>query len=172
MQFKDLVRHTRIDTPVYVLWVRCRPSPRNKGKAAYMDEVANEAKKKIHDPIKSDDVEVEILYSTRSKRNIRADIDNIIKPTLDALNGLAYQDDSQVRSVTATVFQKSKKNLLAGRVEYLLPLLYSKHTDVILLAIYSEERFVELGGEPLVKKRLNDELKEEVKKQSTNHGSV
>lgn len=43
---------------------------------------------------------VEIL-SGRLKHTKKPDIDNLIKSVLDALNGLAYADDSQIIKVTA-----------------------------------------------------------------------
>ena len=36
-------------------------------------------------------------------------MDNVIKPILDALKGIVYEDDSQVRSVKITAFPSSEE---------------------------------------------------------------
>ena len=50
-------------------------------------------------PTRSNRIDIEIYYHTQ--KGIRADVDNVIKPILDALIGIVYLDDSQVRSVKA-----------------------------------------------------------------------
>jgi hypothetical protein len=62
----------------------------------------------------------------------RLDADNVNKPTLDALKGVAYTDDAQVRSATATVFDRTASNLVHGRVQHMGRLFYSPHPDVVL----------------------------------------
>ena len=119
------------------------------------------ARQKIIDPIKAFDVEVEVLYSGRFSAGTRKDIDNIIKPTLDALNGVAYVDDKQVRSVTATLFVKDERIRIQGYAQYLAPLIYSDGDHAVLVAIYSDSRLDELGGEERVRaEREQRELKQ------------
>ena len=43
----------------------------------------------------------------------RGDLDNILKATLDALNGIAYRDDDQVEQITAQRYEDKR----APRVE-------------------------------------------------------
>ena len=43
------------------------------------------------------------ITKTGKPSKIRLDLDNSIKPTLDALNGLAWVDDSQVVGIHAVV---------------------------------------------------------------------
>jgi crossover junction endodeoxyribonuclease RusA len=43
----------------------------------------------------------------------RGDLDNILKATLDALNGIAYRDDAQVEQITAQRYEDKR----APRVE-------------------------------------------------------
>ena len=43
----------------------------------------------------------------------RGDLDNILKATLDALNGIAYRDDEQVQQITAVRYDDKR----APRVE-------------------------------------------------------
>jgi hypothetical protein len=117
-----------------------------------MRAVKQAAKAHISAPITKYDIEVEILYSTFTKKGKRADIDNVIKPTLDALKDVASKDDIQVRSVTGTLFDRNKDSNISGRVEYIKQLFYSPDKETLLISIYSDSRLEELGGEDAVKK--------------------
>lgn len=151
MRQKDLMRHYRSNTPAYLFSVRAEP--RTKHKKPYVDAVSQAAGVTISSPILEDDIEVEIIYSTRKRSTIRADIDNIIKPTLDALKDIAYLDDAQVRSVKATLFDRNKPARVSGHVEIFGPLFSSPNEDVLVISIYSDSRLGELGGEDSAKKR-------------------
>ena len=109
-------------------------------------------------------VEVEINYSTLAEEGVRADIDNVIKPTLDALKEVVYRDDRQVRSVTATIFDRNRGNMITGLVEYMGHLFDSPDEDVLLIAIYSDSRLHELGGKEAVKKKRFEEWEKEFSK--------
>lgn len=153
---KDRMRHTRVDLPVYQFVVYERPrSAQGKGISSdtYLNAIKKEAAKHILTPIVSDDVEVGICWATQAREGIRADIDNIIKPTLDALVGIAFDDDKWVRSVTATLFDKNKNHTLSGYVEDMGPLLFDNREDAVQIAIYSDTRLNELGGEDKVRKQ-------------------
>lgn len=52
------------------------------------------------DPL-TGDVAVTLHFRRKGKR--RADLDNLVKAVLDALNGVAYGDDDQVTRIVATV---------------------------------------------------------------------
>jgi hypothetical protein len=123
-----------------------------------MNSVRQETKKHILSPIKSDDIEVEICWATKRRQGIRADIDNIIKLIIDALCGIAYNDDKQVRSTTATLFDLNKQNVVSGFVEDMVPLFYSSHPDAIQISIYSDTHLEELGGEESIKKERSEKL--------------
>lgn len=146
------MRHTRAETPAYLIWVEQRPSSSGTGKAAYFAALKAAAAAQIKEPITAKDIEVEIVYSTVRKAAERLDSDNVNKPTLDALKGIAYTDDSQVRSVTSTVFDKSAAHV-NGRVEHMSKLFYSPQPDVVLIMIYSDARLAEMGGEQEVQRR-------------------
>ena len=75
------MHHKQAETPAYVLWVESRPSTKAKGKEAYVRAIQDAAKAEIAEPIHTDDVEVEIVYSTTAKEP--PDVDNAGKPTLD-----------------------------------------------------------------------------------------
>ena len=70
----------------------------------------------IASPIETSDIEVEIIHSTAVKQAERMDTDNIQKPTLDALKGIAYADDAQVSHVDATLFDRNSVGQVNGRV--------------------------------------------------------
>ena len=174
---KDRMRHRRVDLPAYQFVVYERPrSAQGKGsKDAYLNTIKKEAAKHILTPIVSDDVEVEICWATQARAGMRADIDNIIKPILDVLVGIAFDDDRRVRSVTATLFDKKKNHTLSGYVEDMGPLLFDNREDAVQIAIYSDTRLNELGGEDKVRKqRLIDFERRFPKKpkQKTNKGFI
>jgi Holliday junction resolvase RusA-like endonuclease len=60
-------------------------------KEAYQWEAKSQWKGK---PLEDDDIEVSITLYFGTKR--RADLDNFNKLSLDALTGIAYEDDSQI----------------------------------------------------------------------------
>jgi Holliday junction resolvase RusA-like endonuclease len=161
MHPKDLIRHRRFDTPSYLIWVRQRPTHTGKGKQVYKEKLKAAAKLEIAAPIATKDVEVEVLYSGRFSKGSRKDVDNILKPTLDGLNGVAYVDDRQGRSVTATLFVKDEHMQIQGYAQYLAPLIYSDSDHAVLVAIYSDSRLKDLGGEKKVREeRERRELQE------------
>ena len=114
------MQHTRCETPAYLIWIEARPTLRGKGKAAYYAAVEHAARRVIAVPITACDIEIEIVYATRTKQARRMDADNVNKPTLDALRGVAYADDSQIRSARCTLFDRSREATVQGRVEHFL----------------------------------------------------
>lgn len=148
------MKHNRSEIPAYLIWVEQRPTVSGKGKKAYFDAVRAAAACEIASPIMTDDIEIEISYSTTRKKENRKDADNVNKPTLDALKGgIAYGDDRQVRAVTCAVFDNNRAAMVSGRVEYLGRLFYSSKSDVVLIMIYSDTRLLELGEEQQVQHR-------------------
>jgi hypothetical protein len=152
------MRHRRIDTPAYLVWVEARPSMNGKGKDVYYVAVKRAAREVIQTPISSQDIEIENIYSTAVKPAERLDADNVNKPTLDALKGVAYGDDSQVRHVEATLFDRNTVDEVHGRVEHIGRLFYTTHPHVVLIRIYSDTRLAELGGAPVVQQKRYEEF--------------
>jgi len=136
-----------------MIWIESRPTVDGKGKQVYYDAVAASARAEIANPIEASDIEIEIAYATIQKVSERKDADNVNKPTLDALKGIAYLDDRQVRSVTSTIFDKNLPLQISGRVEYMGRLFYSDRPHVLLISIYSDSRLNELGGENMVQQQ-------------------
>jgi Holliday junction resolvase RusA-like endonuclease len=169
------MKYNRFETPAYLIWVEQRPSmsTKSKGKQLYFDAVRVAAQRAIASPIKTNDIEIEIVYATNQKKEERKDTDNVNKPTLDALKGVAYGDDSQVRSVTCTVFDRNLSSTVNGRVEHIGRLFYSNKPHVILIMIYSDSRLQELGGEHEVQRlrylewqKNFDEMVSQIKKRT------
>lgn len=123
------------------------------GKQVYYDAVKAAARAEITNPISTNDIEIEIAYATTVKEGNRKDADNVNKPTLDALESVAYLNDKQVRAVTSTLFDKNVPLKIGGRVEYMGRLFHSPKPHVLLIMVYSDTRLSELGGEEEVQRR-------------------
>jgi hypothetical protein len=155
--------HIRENLPAYRVWVYQRPGLKAKGKETYMAALREEAARHVATPIASNDVELSVVYSTTSPLGERADVDNILKPTLDALKGVAYVDDRQVRAVSSRVFDGVP--FCVSPTEYVSltlvePLMRSGFRDLIVVSIFSDRRLAELGGKDKVRIRIDDEERE------------
>ena len=64
------MKHNRSETPAYLIWVEQKPTVSGKGKQAYFNAVRTAAEREISSPITTDDIEIEISYSTTPKRRI------------------------------------------------------------------------------------------------------
>jgi Holliday junction resolvase RusA-like endonuclease len=71
------------------------------------------AKSKIKEPFK-DKVCVFIEYHTTGA--VGKDIDNILKPVLDAMNGIVYVDDKQIEELSVKKITKCRENKLVIKV--------------------------------------------------------
>jgi len=112
-------------------------------KEAYKDAVAKKAKRCIGRPIDSNDVEVEVFYASNEPEKT-IDVDNIAKPTLDALKGIAYSDDRQVRGIRIVWFDKTRPAHLSGRIGPLKALFRAKKAHAVWINVYSESRAKQL----------------------------
>ena len=93
--------------PRFRIWIEGKPQSSHKNAAAlarYKASIRKVASTVVSKPIRSPRVDIEIWFY--ASHLSRADVDNVIKPVLDALNGVAYQDDRQVRSVRVVAFPK------------------------------------------------------------------
>jgi DNA-directed RNA polymerase subunit RPC12/RpoP len=148
------MRHARIEMPAYIVWVEARPTHQGKGKTAYYDAVQAVARAAIATPITSSDIEIEIVYSTTAKQQVRLDTDNVNKPTLDALKGVAYVDDAQVRRADSRLFDRTTTvGTVHGRVEHIERLFFNPQRHVLMILIYSDTRLAELGGAQVVEQQ-------------------
>lgn len=85
--------------PLISIWVPGKPRSLQSGsRARYMTGIRREAAKQISKPLASGRIDIDVLFSAKAG-NPRADVDNVAKPVLDALKGVVYHDDRQVRSM-------------------------------------------------------------------------
>lgn len=86
-----------------------------KSLSRYIELIQENTKKIVPFPINSKRIDIEIFFL--SENSIRADVDNIIKPILDAMQGIVYFDDKQVRSVRVTAIPTNDVIHLSGWVD-------------------------------------------------------
>src|SRR3712207_4836416 len=93
----------------------------------YKNLIRDAAQRIFARPIVGDIVEVRLDYFHLSRR--RMDMDNIAKCVLDALNGIAYVDDRQVRLQAAEAYSlTSVIRITQGVVDVIKPLAqYEEH---------------------------------------------
>ena len=128
--------------PVHLLVVGQRPSSGSKrGRAAYEKAVQEVARREIQTPLEGDDLEVEMLYVSRA--GIGIDIDNMVRPTLNALTGCAFHDDRQVRSIRATRFDLRHSMQLFGNMEVVAALFRGGADHRVAILIYSQREWLE-----------------------------
>lgn len=99
----------------YRVWAPGRPlSSRKSGRSStrYASEIRDAAKAAVRSPLRSSRIDVEKFFEAPGAT--RADEDNIVNPILDALIGIVYLDDKQVRSVRATALPKGERYALSG----------------------------------------------------------
>ena len=84
--------------PRLSLWIDGRPkSQRTRAPAWYVEALQAAAKKQLQGgSFSSSTIDVEIIYATR---NAVLDADNTPKHILDALKGIVYDSDAQIRAV-------------------------------------------------------------------------
>jgi len=85
--------------PRYSLWVKGPPrSNQAHGRSTrYTADLQEAARKQVQGPpLKSERIAVEIIFGARGAR---PDVDNVSKLLLDAMKGIVYIDDKQVRAV-------------------------------------------------------------------------
>src|SRR2546427_13216168 len=91
---------------------------------------AAEKEWRANDKPTGSDVEVTISnYHTETP----PDVDNIIKPILDALKGLVYRDDVQVHKVTSQKFELPRETIEHSGV--LLARALVRHTEVLHIVV-------------------------------------
>jgi crossover junction endodeoxyribonuclease RusA len=72
-----------------------------QSRQSWKNSVIKATKICVKKPLEDDwKLELQIDWFSHGRRN-KPDVDNIIKPILDALNGILYADDSQVSNVSA-----------------------------------------------------------------------
>lgn len=149
------MEYPRSHLPVYTFHVEQKPTVGSaKGKIAYKEALAQEARKHIDRPIRSHDIAIDVFYS--STVSAVADLDNILKPTLDALKGIAYLDDRQVRELRALRINPKARVDISGRHFMVEALLRVDLEHVVGIQIYSDTRLRQRSGRGAVDTRSAD----------------
>ena len=100
-----------------------------------MEGIKGFALKAIPRPTESSRIDIEIFFV--AQRSLRADVDNVVKPILDALKDIVYLDDSQVRSVKVTALPEGEAFGLSGWGELaVLERLLTAEPKEILINIF------------------------------------
>lgn len=85
--------------PHVSIWVEGTPKSLSaERKSEYVHRIREAAAGEIAARLTSGRIDIEIIFAAKD-RLLRPDVDNVAKPILDALNGVLYEDDKQVRSV-------------------------------------------------------------------------
>ncbi|MFO7997013.1 MAG: RusA family crossover junction endodeoxyribonuclease [Dehalococcoidia bacterium] len=129
---------TVVRKPAFRIWVQGHPQSvqgDRKHLAAYRRRIGEAAREVVPYPTKSKRIDLEVYF--QSQRALRPDVDNILKPILDALKGTVYTDDSQVRSITVVALPTDQAYSLGGwtSIETLKRLL-EKPPKEFLIDIY------------------------------------
>lgn len=129
---------SEIRKPAFRLWIEGKPRSANKrpkSMSRYVGGIKEVAHKAIPNPTGSRRIDIEIFFVAQT--SLRVDVDNVIKPILDALKGIVYLDDSQVRSVKVTSLPENDAFALRGWVELeVLERLLKKEPKEILINIF------------------------------------
>ncbi|MFC1913904.1 RusA family crossover junction endodeoxyribonuclease [Chloroflexota bacterium] len=127
-----------IRKPAFRIWVQGHPQSVQgtpKHLAQHRERIAESARQVVPYPAKSKRIDIEIYF--QSRRPLRPDVDNIIKPILDALNGIVYFDDSQVRSIRVAAFPVDEPYGISGPTSVeILDRLFKASANEFLIDIY------------------------------------
>jgi len=80
--------------------------------------------------MRSHRIDIDIWFS--AKRSVRADVDNIAKPVLDALKGVAYLDDRQVRSVRVVALPRDDAFVIESAPQEVIARLFSDEDEFVI----------------------------------------
>ena len=89
----------------YSIWVQGVPRSAQGGLTrGYRERVQAAARAVFPSPLRSNDIEIVVLFVDTGGQ--RPDVDNVLKPALDAMKTIVYMDDRQVRSARAEAVPK------------------------------------------------------------------
>lgn len=130
-----------VTRPIFRIWIKGKPKSSNKNRKSlsrYIKEIGDTAKSIVATPSNSNRLDIEIWFHAPCIP--RPDVDNIIKPILDALKGTVYFDDNQVRSVRVVALPADDACKLHGSIEILTKIIKAEE---FLINIYDNLR---IGG--------------------------
>lgn len=135
--------------PVFRIWIPGIPkSSQSKGaKTKYIQLIKEATKEQVSYPVKSGRIDIEIFFV--ALHTMRADVDNIIKPILDALVNIVYFDDKQVRSIRAVAIPPDDIMSFHNADSKALKRLYK--AEEFMIDIYHQIGILGPGSEPCKK---------------------
>ena len=128
----------QIRKPVFRIWIPGSPRAAGKNRGArtrYVEQIRRAASEVVPHPTRSPRIDIEVFFYADT--TLRADVDNVIKPILDALIGVVYEDDRQVRSVKATAFPKGDAFRSSGSMDVLNRLMKTEPKE-FLINVYED----------------------------------
>lgn len=126
---------------LFSMLVLRRPiGPEAEGKKGFQQSIGKESRARYTDePLDSDSLYARIVWFARTKGG--PDTDNIFKRILDALQGIVYGNDRQIKQCAATRIDVEKEYTLSDRhipddlFERLVNLLGSKGSDILFIEV-------------------------------------
>jgi hypothetical protein len=94
--------------------------------------------------VKSGRIDIEVFFV--ALRSMRADVDNIVKPILDALTDIVYFNDNQVRSIRAVAISPEEITSFHNADPEAMRRLYKGNE--FLIDIYCQMGTLGPGNEP------------------------
>lgn len=96
----------------------------------FKQQVAQQAK---HNNCQLLEGDVEVVINWFKKGRQRGDLDNILKVIMDSLSGICYQDDKQVKSIIAKMWEKTGNDGVEIQV---LPisLISKEHNNLVVMS--------------------------------------
>jgi len=126
--------------PLLSIWIRGTPKSLQAGTHRdYTARIRASAAKQIQRPLNTNRIDIDVIFSAKVG-TVRADVDNVAKPILDALKGVVYKDDKQVRSIRVAALPQGEAVSLRGNFgvhlrlqkgeEFLINIYEGRYLDV------------------------------------------
>ena len=123
----------QIRDPAFRIWVPGSPRAAGKNRGArsrYVEQIRKAASEVVSHPTKSPRIDIEVFF--HAETSLRADVDNVIKPILDALIGVVYEDDRQVRSARVTALPKGEPFRSSGSGDVFTRLMKTEPKEFLI----------------------------------------
>jgi crossover junction endodeoxyribonuclease RusA len=99
--------------PRYRIWVPGAPrSAQGGSRTRYVEGIRAAAREVVRTVLRTGRIDLEVWFVSDS--GVRPDVDNVLKPIMDALKGVVYEDDRQVRSVRVVALPSDDAYGIAG----------------------------------------------------------
>jgi len=136
--------------PIFRIWIPGIPkSFQSKGKGSktkYTQVIQEATREQVPYPVRSGWVDIEIFFV--ALRTMRADVDNVIKPILDAFIDIVYFNDNQVRSIRAVAISPDEIISFHNADSKAMKRLYKGNE--FLIDIYHQMGILGPGNEPSI----------------------